>query len=76
MLRSERAPRLPPGVCRACGCCCEWGVEAGNGEPMILVHGSHFGGPSRAHDREHNIGPLSETFDVYALDKYAVDKIG
>jgi pimeloyl-ACP methyl ester carboxylesterase len=42
---------------------------AGKGEPLILVHGGHFGRKSSAQDWDLNIDPLAERFCVYALDK-------
>lgn len=42
---------------------------AGDGEPMILVHGGHFGAGGSAEDWELNFGGLADDFRVYAIDK-------
>lgn len=42
---------------------------AGDGEPMILVHGGHFGGGGSAEDWELNFKGLADAFRVYAIDK-------
>ncbi len=43
--------------------------EAGEGEPMLLVHGGQFGGGASAEDWFLNFDDLAESFHVYALDK-------
>lgn len=42
-------------------------LEAGQGEPLILIHSGEFGGRAEFSWR-YNIGPLSEHFHVYAPD--------
>jgi 2-hydroxy-6-oxonona-2,4-dienedioate hydrolase len=43
--------------------------EAGSGEPLVLVSGGQFG-PNYALDSwSLNVGPLAESFHVYAIDK-------
>ena len=42
---------------------------AGDGEPMILVHGGHFGNSACAEDWELNFEGLADAFRVYAIDK-------
>lgn len=42
---------------------------AGDGEPMILVHGGSIGGGSSAEDWELNFDGLADTFRVYVIDK-------
>lgn len=44
-------------------------LTAGEGEPMLLVHGGHFGTRSSAEDWELNLERLGSEFSVYALDK-------
>lgn len=44
-------------------------LGAGDGEPMVLVHGGHFGTRSSAEDWELNLGRLGADFSVYAIDK-------
>ncbi len=45
-------------------------LEAGSGEPLLLVHGGDFGRyPSSANDWELNISSLAKSFHVFALDK-------
>ena len=43
--------------------------EAGEGEPMVLVHGGDFGRPGNATDWEPVFHRLAESFHVYAIDK-------
>ncbi|MBI2918404.1 MAG: alpha/beta hydrolase [Chloroflexi bacterium] len=43
--------------------------EAGQGEPMVLVHGGHFGSSYNAEDWEHSFPLFAQQFHVYALDK-------
>ena len=43
--------------------------EAGEGEPMLLVHGGQFGGGASAEDWFLNFDGLAESFHVYAIDK-------
>lgn len=42
---------------------------AGAGEPMVLVHGGHFGNAASAEDWELNLEGLAGAFRVYAIDK-------
>ncbi len=42
-------------------------LEAGQGEPLILIHSGEFGGRAELSWR-HNIDALSERFHVYAVD--------
>lgn len=44
-------------------------LAAGEGEPMVLVHGGHFGTRSSAEDWELNLDRLGREFRVYAIDK-------
>ncbi len=45
-------------------------LEAGSGEPLLLVHGGDFGGyPACANDWDLNIESLARSFHVYAIDK-------
>ena len=44
-------------------------LEAGKGEPLLLVHGGHFGMPVNANDWDLNIEGFAENFHVFALDK-------
>lgn len=44
-------------------------LAAGEGEPMVLVHGGHFGTRSSAEDWELNLDRLGYEFSVYAIDK-------
>ncbi|MFC2073043.1 alpha/beta fold hydrolase [Chloroflexota bacterium] len=44
-------------------------LEAGTGEPVVLVHGGHFGSPYNANDWDLNIDSLAKFFHVYAIDK-------
>lgn len=44
-------------------------LAAGEGEPMVLVHGGHFGTRSSAEDWELNLDRLGGEFSVYAIDK-------
>lgn len=43
--------------------------EAGDGPPLVLVHGGHFGLGGCAEDWELNFEDLARSFRVYALDK-------
>jgi 2-hydroxy-6-oxonona-2,4-dienedioate hydrolase len=43
--------------------------EMGSGEPLVLVHGGHFGSFWNAEDWEHNVEGLAADFRVFALDK-------
>ncbi|MPZ63952.1 MAG: alpha/beta fold hydrolase [Propionibacteriales bacterium] len=43
--------------------------EAGDGAPIVLVHGGHYGTGSSAEDWELNFDELARDFRVYALDK-------
>ena len=45
--------------------------EMGQGEPMVLVHGSGFTGTASANTWYRNLPGLAETFHVYAADKLA-----
>lgn len=44
-------------------------LVAGEGEPMILVHGGNIGGGAHAEDWELNLHGLGESFRVYAIDR-------
>lgn len=44
-------------------------LTAGSGEPLVLLHGGHFGGKSSADDWSLNIDGLARNFRVLALDK-------
>ena len=44
-------------------------LEAGRGEPLLLVHGSHFGSHCSANDWDLNINSLAKFFHVFAIDK-------
>lgn len=43
--------------------------SAGDGEPIVLVHGGHFGGTGSAEDWELNFDRLAERHHVVAYDK-------
>lgn len=43
--------------------------EAGQGEPMVLVHGGQFGNSYNAEDWEHSFPLFARDFHVYAIDK-------
>ncbi len=43
--------------------------EAGRGDPLVLVHGGHFGNSYNAEDWEHSFPLFAKSFHVYALDK-------
>lgn len=43
--------------------------EAGEGRPMVLVHGGHFGSTYNAYHWSLNFDELAQYFHVYALDK-------
>jgi len=45
--------------------------EVGEGEPMVLVHGSGFTGTASANTWTLNLGGLGERFHVFAADKLA-----
>ncbi|MGI9258324.1 MAG: alpha/beta fold hydrolase [Gammaproteobacteria bacterium] len=45
--------------------------EVGQGEPMVLVHGSGFTGTASANTWTLNLGGLGEHFHVFAADKLA-----
>lgn len=45
--------------------------EMGQGEPMVLVHGSGFTGTASANTWYRNLPGLAETFHIYAADKLA-----
>jgi pimeloyl-ACP methyl ester carboxylesterase len=44
-------------------------LEAGKGEPLLLVHGSHFGRYCSANDWILTIDSFAESFHVFAIDK-------
>ena len=44
-------------------------LEAGAGEPLLLVHGGHFGMYCNANDWDLNIDSFAESFHVFAIDK-------
>lgn len=44
-------------------------IEGGSGEPLVLVHGGHFGFNCSAYDWCLNFDGLCDHFHVYALDK-------
>lgn len=47
-------------------------LEAGQGEPLVLVHGGHFGSPDNVDLAENwglNVAELARSFHVYAFDK-------
>lgn len=44
-------------------------LRAGQGQPMVLVHGGHFGTRSSAEDWELNLERLGSEFEVFAIDK-------
>lgn len=43
--------------------------DAGDGDPVILVHGGHFGHGGSAEDWEHNFDALAQQYRVLAYDK-------
>ena len=43
--------------------------EKGSGDPVILIHGGHFGGGASAEDWFLNFDRLAEKYHVYAFDK-------
>lgn len=43
-----------------------WYTAAGSGPPVLLVHG--IGAGASSYEWRHNVGPLSEKFQVFALD--------
>lgn len=43
--------------------------EAGQGDPLVLIHGGHFGSFNNASGWSLNFGGLSSLFHVYAFDK-------
>jgi len=50
--------------------------EAGQGEPMVLVHGEGWSGHSSANTWSKNIPGLAKRFHVYAADKLAAGMTG
>ncbi len=50
--------------------------EAGQGEPMVLVHGEGWSGHSSANTWSKNIPGLSKRFHVFAVDKLAAGMTG
>jgi pimeloyl-ACP methyl ester carboxylesterase len=42
--------------------------ERGQGAPLVLIHGGEFGAGHSADEFRRNVGPLSESFHVYAFD--------
>ena len=50
--------------------------EAGQGEPMVLVHGSGYTGTASANTWYRNLPGLAEDFHVYAADKLASGMTG
>ncbi len=50
--------------------------EAGQGEPMVLVHGEGWSGHSSANTWSKNIPGLSKRFHVFAVDKLASGMTG
>ncbi|MFC1964943.1 alpha/beta fold hydrolase [Chloroflexota bacterium] len=44
-------------------------LEAGKGEPLLLVHGGDFGGFDSANDWDLNIDGLAKSFHVFAIDR-------
>lgn len=50
--------------------------EAGQGEPMVLVHGEGFSGHSSANTWVKNIPGLAKRFHVFAVDKLAAGMTG
>ena len=44
-------------------------LEAGQGDPLVLVHGGNFGDGVNADRWDLNIGGLAQSFHVFALDK-------
>ena len=46
-------------------------LEAGSGEPMLLVHGGNFGRYCSANDWDRNIDSLAGSYHVFAIDKIA-----
>ena len=43
--------------------------EKGSGDPIVLIHGGHFGGGASAEDWFLNFDNLAEKYHVYAFDK-------
>ena len=43
--------------------------EKGSGDPVVLIHGGHFGGGASAEDWFLNFDNLAEKYHVYAFDK-------
>ena len=43
--------------------------EKGSGDPIVLIHGGHFGGGASAEDWFLNFDHLAEKYHVYAFDK-------
>ncbi|MEW5984554.1 MAG: alpha/beta hydrolase [Acidobacteriota bacterium] len=50
--------------------------EAGDGEPMVLVHGEGFSGHSSANTWVKNLPGLAKRFRVFAVDKLAAGMTG
>jgi pimeloyl-ACP methyl ester carboxylesterase len=44
-------------------------LEAGAGEPLLLLHGGHFGTSFNSNDWDLNIDSLAKIFHVFAIDK-------
>ena len=44
-------------------------LEAGAGEPLLLLHGGHFGTSFNSNDWDLNIDNLAKIFHVFAIDK-------
>ena len=44
-------------------------LEAGSGEPLLLIHGNHFGMCCSANDWDLNIDSFARYFQVFAIDK-------
>ena len=44
-------------------------LEAGRGEPLLLIHGGHPGFLASANDWDLNIDSFAESFHVFAIDK-------
>ncbi len=68
----SRRAEAPPNVLGGEECCFEWDLGniaysvAGEGSPLLLVHG--IGAGASSYEWQYNFLPLSETFRVYALD--------
>ena len=44
-------------------------LEAGTGEPLLLVHGGDFGRHFSANDWDLNVDSFAQSFHVFAIDK-------